>query len=239
MSIVALLPAAGSGSRMADLAANSSKVSLELRPGVTLLHSALSSLARSGVFDRYVIAARPEDHGELSQIAAQALDLSGAGGTFDIISGADTRQGSVRCLLEYVKGEASVVAVHDAARPFPDPAAIRTAVSKAVEAGGAVLASRLVSTLKREVAGGEIIKETISREGLWEAQTPQCFRFDLLWEAHSWAKENDFIGTDECSVVEAIGGKIVLVESSRQNIKVTTPEDLQLARALECVIPAE
>ncbi|MDD2943268.1 MAG: IspD/TarI family cytidylyltransferase [bacterium] len=218
--VVALLPAAGNSTRMRLASGAGSKVSLEISPGLTVLQSALSRLKASNCFSHFVIACRPS---ESVEIIAQTGEIL-ARDNFEVISGGHSRQESVRLLLEHVRGQAEVVAVHDAARPYPGVEAVMQAVQAAFTRGGAILACPLVSTVKF-VEDGKILR-TVPRENLYEAHTPQCFRFDLLWRAHEKALIDGYLGTDESELVERLGFAVEVIPSGRENLKITAPSDL-------------
>jgi 2-C-methyl-D-erythritol 4-phosphate cytidylyltransferase len=140
-----------------------------------------------------------------------------------VCAGATTRSGSVRAGLARVPAEADIVVVHDAARPL---ASIRLveAVVDAVEGGAdaAVPALPVVDTLRRRTGG------PVDRDGLVAVQTPQAFRAAALRAAH----DGDAEATDDAALVEAIGGRVVLVDGEPANFKLTAPEDLAVAEAL-------
>lgn len=140
-----------------------------------------------------------------------------------VVSGGATRSESVRCGLAAVPPSAGVVVVHDAARPLAPPDLFARVVA-AVEAGadGAVPGVPLVDTIRR-VDGG-----VVDRDELVAVQTPQAFRGSVLRAAHRGAPD----ATDDASLVEAAGGKVVVVPGDPVNRKITTPDDLVIARAL-------
>jgi 2-C-methyl-D-erythritol 4-phosphate cytidylyltransferase len=129
--------------------------------------------------------------------------------------------------LHAVPDAAEIVVVHDAARPLAS-ATLFGRVVEAVRAGAdaAVPALAVSDTIKR--VEGDVVVETLDRAVLVGVQTPQAFRASVLREAHASGAE----ATDDAAVVEAIGGKVVTVEGERRNVKLTTPEDLLVARAL-------
>jgi 2-C-methyl-D-erythritol 4-phosphate cytidylyltransferase len=165
------------------------------------------------------------------------------------VTGGETRAASVRAGLAVVPAGAGIVVVHDAARPLATPALFR-AVIDAVEAGadGAVPALSVTDTVKR-VRGG-VVAEAIDREGLVRVQTPQAFRADCLRAAHAAAlstgrrRERRLLlrrsakppppldATDDSSLVEGNGARVVVVRGDERNVKITTAEDLALAGAL-------
>ena len=135
--------------------------------------------------------------------------------------------------LERIKPEIDFVAIHDAARPCIVDAWISDIFAAAEKTGAAIPAIPVSGTLKR-VAGG-MITETVSREGLWEAQTPQVFRRDLLLKAY--AQRGGFNATDDAQLVERTGHRVTIVPGSSMNLKITTREDLRLAEQALKALP--
>jgi 2-C-methyl-D-erythritol 4-phosphate cytidylyltransferase len=146
------------------------------------------------------------------------------------IKGGDRRQDSVAAGLAVVPTGTSLVAVHDAARPLVSPSLIDACISAAYRYGAAIAAMPVADTLKR-VDDCRVL-QTVSREGLWAAQTPQAFRLDLLQSAFASALESNLEVTDESSLLEAMGIAVTVVPSSLANLKITRPEDLDVAEAL-------
>jgi len=148
-----------------------------------------------------------------------------------IVAGGDTRVGSVRAGLAAVPHEAEVIVVHDAARPLASGTLFQEGI-KAVRAGadGAVPGIPLVDTVK--VVEDGHVAETLDRDRLVAVQTPQAFAARTLRLAH----EGDREGTDDASLVEAIGGRVVVVAGEEANAKITTQHDLLVARTLIDVI---
>ena len=144
------------------------------------------------------------------------------------VEGATTRSGSVRAGLSRVSSDAEVIVVHDAARPLATPALFR-AVIAAVEAGAdaAIPALPVRDTIK-QVAGEQVLG-TLERAGLVAVQTPQAFRAVVLRAAHDGANNE---ATDDAALVEAAGGKVVIVAGDAANLKLTEPDDLVVAEAL-------
>jgi len=143
------------------------------------------------------------------------------------VAGGATRSESVRNGLASVPADAEIVVVHDAARPLAT-AALFAAVIDAVSAGadGAIPAVPVTDTIKR--VDGERVVETLDRSALVAVQTPQAFRADVLRKAHAAGAD----ATDDGALVEAAGGRVVVVPGETANIKVTTPHDLRIAEAL-------
>jgi 2-C-methyl-D-erythritol 4-phosphate cytidylyltransferase len=132
--------------------------------------------------------------------------------------------------LRAVPPDTDLVAVHDAVRPFVSPALISAVIQEAAQTGAGILGILTVDTVK-QVAHNRILG-TIPRERVILAQTPQVFRYDILKRAYDKAREDEFHGTDEASLVEHLGVDVTVVRGSDSNIKITKPADLELARFL-------
>jgi 2-C-methyl-D-erythritol 4-phosphate cytidylyltransferase len=154
----------------------------------------------------------------------------------EIVEGGAERADSVENALETVSESAEFVAVHDAARPLLSKKWIDEVFAAAAKSGAALLGHRVASTLKRTGTDRQIT-ETVSRENLWEAQTPQVFRRELLLEA--FAKRDGFQATDEAQLVERLGHPVTIVDNSAMNMKITTQEDLRIAEKLLDALPKE
>jgi len=149
----------------------------------------------------------------------------------DVVAGGERRQDSVKIGLDVLaalpSGRPEFVAVHDGARPFIDQAMIDRGLSTAQKIGAAIAAIPVKDTIK--IAPHRVVTETPDRSGMWAVQTPQIFRFDVLNTAHEMTTEDV---TDDASMVESVGGLVAIFEGSNDNIKITTPEDLELAKLI-------
>lgn len=145
-----------------------------------------------------------------------------------VVEGGKERQDSIRNALKMISGKTGLIAVHDAVRPFVDPEDIEKCIKEASRWGGAVLGFPAKDTIKIAGNSQEILK-TPDRNSMWHAQTPQVFWAALLREAYDNAEQYTLMGSDDSSLVEQIGGKVVLVEGSSKNFKITYPHDLQIA----------
>lgn len=181
------------------------------------------------VVDWAVMAARGVCEGVVlvlpeGQVGRVALDVQPDA----VVAGGPTRSASVRAGLAQVPDGVDVVVVHDAARPLAHPG-LFTAVLDALAGGadGAVAAVPVADTLKRVGDDGTVL-ETVDRSGLWAVQTPQGFRLEILRAAHHGDPE----ATDDAGLVEAAGGRVVVVAGDRRNLKVTDPDDLAVLEAL-------
>ncbi len=148
-----------------------------------------------------------------------------------VVRGGTERQHSVRNALLLVDEAIDIVVVHDGARPFAELEAIRRSTEIAMKYGAAVVAVPVKDTIK--VADAEaIVQKTLDRSALWQIQTPQTFRRELLVTAHEQAAQAGILATDDAALVERMGGSVHLVKGSYNNFKVTTPEDVVMAEAL-------
>ncbi|HXX91670.1 MAG TPA: 2-C-methyl-D-erythritol 4-phosphate cytidylyltransferase [Acidimicrobiales bacterium] len=144
-----------------------------------------------------------------------------------VVAGGPTRAASVRAGLAAVPDDAEIVVVHDAARPLASPALFRRVVDAVVAgAAGAVPGLPVADTLKE--VRDDVVVGTTPRDGLVAVQTPQAFRADVLREAHGAGDD----ATDDAALVEARGATVRVVPGDPHNVKVTTPEDLEVLRAL-------
>ena len=221
MNAVALLLAAGTGER---LGAGVPKAAIELG-GRPLVAWSLEALAKA-VAVRGVILV-----GDATALAPalETLSTSARAKIVAQVSGGATRQASCASGLALVAPDTDVVLVHDAARPFAEPGLFDAVARAAHEHGAALAAEPLADTLKR-VEGGRVI-ETIERDGLWRAQTPQGARRALLATAHARAKEDGVLATDDVGLIERLGHAVHVVPAPSSNRKITTMDDLAWAEA--------
>jgi 2-C-methyl-D-erythritol 4-phosphate cytidylyltransferase len=178
--------------------------------------------------DWSVDAARATSDGVVLVVPADMLDRERAG-LDAVVAGGVTRSESVRRGLAAVPAEATIICVHDAARPFATFEDYRRVID-AVHGGadGAVPGLTPADTIKLVEEDGVVVS-TLPRSALRAVSTPQAFRAAVLRAAHTGAGE----GTDDASLVEANGGRVVVVEGSAMNRKITTPDDMAWARAMQ------
>ena len=148
-----------------------------------------------------------------------------------IVTGGETRQLSVFQGVRAITNSWNLLAIHDGARPLVSQEVITQCLENALEHGAAVAAVPVKDTIKRVSSDG-MISETIDRSLLYSAQTPQVFDLFFYCSAMDTALENHLDFTDDCQLVEAIGGKIAMTTGDYTNIKITTPEDIRLAETL-------
>lgn len=174
---------------------------------------------------RAIVVAAPAAHLARTR---RLLTRPGRRSALAVVAGGATRQESVWRALAAIPADAEIVVVHDAVRPFIDRGLIDTVVAAAVAGGAAICALPVAETVKRVREG--LVEATVDREGLWVVQTPQAFRADLLREAHDKARRDGIAGTDDAMLVERLGHRVRVVRGRRDNLKITTPEDLRRAR---------
>jgi 2-C-methyl-D-erythritol 4-phosphate cytidylyltransferase len=149
------------------------------------------------------------------------------------VLGGKERQQSVYNALASLEGKTDMVLIHDGARPLCPVELIRSVAITAKGQGAAILGVPSRSTLKTVVSNGSVVvKGTVPRETVWEAQTPQVFSFEILKAAHERALKDNYSGTDDSSLVERLGHVVQVVEGSTKNIKITTKEDLEQVQVL-------
>lgn len=218
ISVTAVVPAAGSGSRMAG------PVPKQYLPlgGRPMLEWTLLSLSSATEVTAIVLAVPPDD---VAKISAAYLRNPAFPKVAIVTGGGKTRTESVRNGVLTAAGSEWIL-THDAARPFVSPALIRRTVEAAFRAGAATAAIPAHDTLKRRQ--GDFLGEPVDRSLVLQIQTPQVFRRDNLLSAHSAAGgKGEF--TDETSLLQSAGFRVAWVEGEKANMKITTAEDLALA----------
>ncbi|MBM7610220.1 2-C-methyl-D-erythritol 4-phosphate cytidylyltransferase [Lysinibacillus composti] len=216
-----VLPAAGSGKRMG---AGKNKLFLLLANKPILIHT-LEVFQRDGNCTGIWLAVKPEERDYIQQLLEEYRITKVKG----LPSGGNERQHSVHSCIKEMN-QVDIVLVHDAARPFITTPVIEKLVLTAKEEGAAIAGVRAKDTMKK-VADG-IIVETVDRDNLWSIQTPQAFQFDLIKEAEDIAEKVGFLGTDEAMLVERLGHQVHIVESTYENVKITTKEDILFGEAI-------
>src|SRR3954447_15052073 len=229
MKVAVILPAAGLGTRMgkatAEKAGTSRKQFMLLDGSPILMHTVRKFIAspRVGVI---VIAVRAEDTKWVREILAEFEP-----GRVRVVAGGNSRQESVQNALDSLGPEYELVAVHDAVRPFIDLETIQNVFDEAAATGAAIVGVPAVDTVKQVTRGTTHVRvrATLPREKLVMAQTPQVFRYDLLVRAFQSAREDNFVATDESSMVERLDVEVSVIPGSDRNIKITKPTDMDLA----------
>ncbi len=224
---IAIILASGMGKRMG---ADKNKVFLELG-GKPLIFYAIDNFEKSDDIDEIVIVAKEDEIDDMEEIVSEF----GFKKVSHIIEGGSERQFSghngVNCVCDNYDNDDIVVLFHNGANPFVTGEEIRNVASKARGYGAAVVAHPTKDTI-RKVNDDNMSQGVVDRSELWNMQTPQAIKLELAKEAFDKAREKEFLGTDDVSLVEELGGDVVIVEASDNNFKVTTPIDLALAEVI-------
>lgn len=221
---IAIVPAAGKGSRMGLEGPGKQFMYLGGKP--VLAHT-LMALESSAEIDGIILVTRQDQ----VTLGWQVVNDYGIGKVQAVVPGGATRQESVWAGLQHVPSDTEIVVVHDGARPLVGTKLIDTAISSAREYEAVGVAVPVKDTIKVRDETGLVIS-TPPRGSLWAIQTPQAFRYEVLLEAHTKAKAIGYEGTDDCELVEQLDKPVRLIQGSYRNIKLTTPEDLTIAETL-------
>ena len=224
MAVHVLIPAAGTGRRMG---AEGNKQYLELGGRPILAHT-LARLAALAPVEALHIIVPDEERRFCQEEVVTRFALAKVRG---VVAGGAERQDSVRNgLAACGAADDDIVLIHDGVRPFFPAREIGPLLAAAAAEGAALLAIPAQDTIK-EVVGQRVVR-TLDRSRLWQVQTPQAFRFAVIRAAHERARQAGHAGTDDAALVEWCGWPVAVVPGSPFNIKLTTPADLALARAL-------
>ena len=216
MHVSAIIAAGGRGSRFGG----SQPKQLQMLAGVPILKRTVDAFLQGYGFDEVVVALPPE----LAVNPPSYLD------SVIIVEGGERRQDSVANAFGAVAPSSQIIVIHDAARPLVSSALIERTVDAAAKHGAAIAALQARDTVKR-TDGSRIIRGTIPREEVFLAQTPQAFRVGVLRDALALASTASD-ATDEAMLAEQAGHSVYLVDGDPRNLKITTPEDLEIAERL-------
>ena len=222
MSVSAVIVAAGTSKRMND---GVDKLAVQLS-GKSLLAWTISRFESTEIIDEIIVVTREDEIGTVKEM----IKSEGFRKVSSVVKGGAYRQHSTQNGLNVVSDDSKVVLIHDGARPLIRTSDIKRIVESAEENGAALLAVPSKDSVK-EVQNG-IVTQTLPRESVWLAQTPQGFRKELLQEAFTSAEKEGYIGTDEASLVERIGKDVAVVEGHSSNIKVTVTSDIEVVHSL-------
>ena len=220
MKITAIIPAAGAGERFGE------KKQLKLLNGRPLIFHTIQPFINSELINEIIVVVPKENVNQVGREFKSTLTSK----KIEVISGGKTRQQSVNNGLKMSNKESELICIHDGVRPFLTVTLIEKVIKAAIGHDGAILATPSSDTIKR-VLGNQIL-ETLPREEIWRAQTPQIFSKLALEEGIQIAINENLDGTDEASILEKIGYQIGFVEGSSLNIKITTKEDWIFAKAI-------
>lgn len=222
LSTSAIIVAAGKGSRMQS---DIPKQFLLLKGQTVLFHSINKFLAAKNVSEIIVVVA---DEYLKSDFVQKSLPKSEK--LITLVSGGKTRQESVWNGLQKVQSDNEFVLTHDGVRPLICSVQIDAAISQCQNHDGIIVAVPAVDTLKK-VDGSKII-DTIDRSVIWQIQTPQIFKKEILQKAFENANQDNFLGTDESSLVERISDDVHVFQGNKTNIKITVKDDIAIATAI-------
>lgn len=225
---IAVILASGIGKRM-GAGKNKALLFLEGKP---LIYWTLKSFEKCKEIEGMLIVIRKEEI-ELAKNIVRKYKIKKVVG---IIEGGKERQFSglnaVLYLNKTIKDKTkTIVLFHNGANPFVTPEEISEVIVNAKRYGASAVAHPTKDTIKKVDKNGLVV-ETLDRSKLWNMQTPQAIKFPLAFKAFTKAEKDDFIGTDDVSLVERLGKKVKIIEGSKYNFKITTPLDLELAKII-------
>lgn len=220
--VAVIIPAAGAGKRFGGDVKKPFAL-LDNRP--VFIRSIELFINRDDVCQT-ILTVSPDDYDVVREKYAANIMILG----LKLVKGGTERFASVAAALAEVDDAADLVCVHDAVRPCVLESWIDKVFAEAGKSGAAILAAPLTGTIKR-ISGAGVVDATVPREGLYEAQTPQVFRRDLLLRAYR-ERPADFEPTDDAELVERLGHGVTIVETDRRNLKITQPGDMSLAQVL-------
>ena len=224
MRVTAIIPAGGYGRR---INAGIHKQLIEIAGKPILIHT-LEKFQNCDCIDAIIISTAPEILLDVEHLVKK-FNLTKV---VEITIGGNERQDSVYNALQMmVYHHSEIVVVHDAVRPFISCEKICEVVSVCKETGAAILAVRPKETIKLGNKDN-FVEETLDRNRIWLVQTPQAFHYTILQRAYKKAYTDSFYGTDDASLVERLGVRVKIVEGLYENIKITTPEDIEFAKLL-------
>ena len=219
----AVIAAAGLSLRMGG----DDKLFTEISGAPVLAHT-LAAFQKSNLINEIIVVAHPDKFECIGELCKKhKIDKA-----TKIMTGGQTRLESVMSGILAVSKKARIIAIHDGARPCVDDGVIKCAVSAAGKYHAVAPAIPISSTVKRAENG--MVIETVSREGLFEIQTPQVFTAEIIKAALTKAMDKGIEITDDCMAAELIGIPVHLTEGSRLNIKITTGDDVTIAGAILC-----
>lgn len=218
-----IIPAAGAGTRTgADIPKPFIRIG-----GKTILEHTISRFTGFDSLVQIVISTSLEN----KETAEAVRPVIPKQISLNVIEGGAERQDSIFNAIQIVDKDVELIAVHDAVRPFVTSKSICSCLEAAVNFGAAIPGIPLRDTIKKVTSENRIV-ETPERRFLRQAQTPQVFRSEIIRKAYLYARDHNFSGTDDASLIEYLGEKVVMVEGSRDNFKITYPLDLKLAELL-------
>ena len=220
MPTAAIITAAGSGKRFGEYK------QFKILGEVPLLFHSVKTFSHIKEIAEIILVVPKQNVDEIKKVVRCNYKKN----KIKVISGGQHRQESVCNGLNAVSEFSNIVSIHDGAMPFVTEGIIRTNISECKNFDGIVTAIRATDTIK--LVEKKIIKNTIERDKVWIAQTPQTFNKKKLIKAFSSAKKSNFLGTDESVLMEKCGYSIKLIEGSKHNLKITNQEDWEYAKTM-------
>jgi len=222
--VAAIIVAAGKGVRMKG---SLRKQYLPLA-GLPILAHTITVLGKCQVIGQIYLVIPQDDFDFCRERILNRIKIAA---NVNLVAGGARRQDSVYRALQQLDRGCRIVVIHDGVRPFVPQDQITACIDGAQKFGSCILGIPAYDTLKQVDPSGNIVNTT-ARDAIWLAQTPQAFRYDLIKKAHDQAHLAGYQGTDDASLVEWLGAPVKIIRGSRSNIKITTREDLEIARAL-------
>lgn len=237
MEVTAIILAAGEGKRMKKLAPatqgnemdfHSNKVFITIN-GKSILEHTLDNFQQHPLIDNIILVTHRDDVEKTKEIVVDYLKVS------KIVTGGKLRQNSsYNGIMEIAESpnKQQIVLIHDGARPFVTTKIITNSILDARENCAAITAITAIDTIKLVNPNSNLVSQTLERKKCYQVQTPQSFKLKLIKDAHVAARKDNFIGTDDSSLVEKMNHKVWITKGSPNNFKITTPDDLAVARVL-------
>ncbi|MDI6735714.1 MAG: 2-C-methyl-D-erythritol 4-phosphate cytidylyltransferase [bacterium] len=224
MKVGAILAAGGKGVRLG----NQTPKPFIMFNHHPLIYYSLKVLSTSALVD-YILVVVEREH--IAYCQREIVEKYQFTKVFKIVEGGKERQDSVYNGLKEITPDTELVLIHDGARPFVSQQLIEETIFAAKETGAAVPGLSPTDTIK-SINHGQWVEETLDRDSLVMIQTPQVFKYELLKDAYEKAYEDNFYATDDALLVRRLGGKVKLVKGAPENIKITFPHDLLVAKAI-------
>jgi 2-C-methyl-D-erythritol 4-phosphate cytidylyltransferase len=228
INAVAIITAAGLGKRFSAEGANKlPKQFIPLLGKPLIVHS--TQCFESSELIKEIILVVPD--GWVDYAKSHIVEKFKLSKVSKVIAGGSERQQSVEKGIHSISSKPAVIAVHDGVRPFVTLDLIEEVIIEAGKSGGAIAAFPSTDTIKKS-SPEHFIENTVPRDNIWFAQTPQAFRYEVLKQAFEKASQDGYLATDESQLVERLGMEVKLVRSSKHNIKITTPEDFEMGELI-------
>ena len=221
MKVEVILPAAGVGRRLNT----SSPKALVLLNSHPLIAHTLKVFEKNSLVDRVIVAGHESSLGAIEALVKEYKFAK----VKRVVAGGKTRGDSVKNGLSILDDDTRLVVIHDAARPFLSGDVLKHSIRSAERHHAVIVAVPVKSTMKKVDLASMTVVETLNRESIWEVQTPQVFKKEIILKAHRKRQESD--PTDDALLVERLGIKVHIVRGEYRNIKITTQEDLLAAEA--------